>query len=92
MKTFDGASTGAPSGPADVSVPGWILRVEGRVIDVSLRSFAMANVKSGNGRIDKARPKFSTFLRSAVVELDQREAPTHPDGNVIEVSNFSLVC
>ena len=31
------------------------------------------------------RPKFSTFLRSVVVEMDNREAPTFPEGNIVEV-------
>ncbi|KAL7425133.1 SWI/SNF and RSC complex subunit Ssr3 [Cryptotrichosporon argae] len=53
-------------------VPGWVLRIEGRLVD------------SGNNRLDKTKRKFSTFLRSVVVELDGREVPTYPEGNIIE--------
>ncbi len=45
----------------------------------------MANAQSGNARLDKTRRKFSTFLRAAVVEMDGREAPTYPEGNIVEV-------
>ncbi|EIW71550.1 hypothetical protein TREMEDRAFT_42914 [Tremella mesenterica DSM 1558] len=55
-------------------IPGWVLRVEGRLLD------------SGNVRIDKTKRKFSTFLRRVVVEFDNREPPTYPEGNVVEWS------
>lgn len=42
--------------------------------------------QSGNVRLDKTKRKFSTFVRSAVVEFDHREAPTFPEGNIVEVS------
>lgn len=68
---------------------GWVLRVEGRVVDVSsigghARS-SLSWTQSGNARLDKTRRKFSTFLRSAVVEFDNRAPPTFPEGNVVEV-------
>jgi SWI/SNF-related matrix-associated actin-dependent regulator of chromatin subfamily D len=34
--------------------------------------------------LDKTRHKFTSFIRSAVVEIDQRSAPTYPEGNTIE--------
>lgn len=34
--------------------------------------------------MDKTRPQFSTFIRSAVIELDNRTAPTYPEGNTVE--------
>ncbi|RSH93276.1 SWI/SNF complex component snf12 [Saitozyma podzolica] len=57
---------------AGKGIAGWVLRVDGRLLD------------SGNARLDKTRRKLSTFLRSAVVEFDNREAPTFPEGNVVE--------
>ncbi|ORY34769.1 putative chromatin remodeling-related protein [Naematelia encephala] len=53
-------------------IPGWVLRVEGRLLD------------SGNVRLDKTKRKFSSFLRSVVVEFDNREPPTYPEGNIVE--------
>lgn len=49
-------------------------------------SVGQADWQSGNARLDKTRRKFSTFVRSAIVELDNREAPTFPEGNIVEVS------
>ncbi|KAI9638968.1 putative chromatin remodeling-related protein [Dioszegia hungarica] len=69
---------GPSSGPEAVDmdsgkgIAGWVLRIEGRLLD------------SGNARLDKTRRKFSTFVRSAIVELDNREAPTFPEGNIVE--------
>lgn len=34
--------------------------------------------------MDKQKRKFSSFLRTAVVEFDHREAPTFPEGNMVE--------
>ncbi|GMK59398.1 hypothetical protein CspeluHIS016_0800040 [Cutaneotrichosporon spelunceum] len=53
-------------------VAGWVLRIEGRLLD------------TGNNRLDKTKRKLSTFLRSLVVEFDNRESPTFPEGNVVE--------
>ncbi|KAK8849647.1 hypothetical protein IAR55_004982 [Kwoniella newhampshirensis] len=53
-------------------VAGWVLKIEGRLLD------------SGNTRLDKTKRKFTTFLRSAVIEFDNREAPTFPEGNIVE--------
>ncbi|WVR08081.1 hypothetical protein IAU60_005127 [Kwoniella sp. DSM 27419] len=53
-------------------IAGWVLKVEGRLLD------------SGNTRLDKSKRKFSTFLKSAVVEFDRREAPTFSEGNIVE--------
>ncbi|WWD20275.1 hypothetical protein CI109_104751 [Kwoniella shandongensis] len=58
-------------------VAGWVLKVEGRLLD------------SGNTRLDKTKRKFSTFLRSAIIEFDNREAPTFPEGNIVEWHNAS---
>jgi SWI/SNF-related matrix-associated actin-dependent regulator of chromatin subfamily D len=43
-----------------------------------------ANSQTGNHRLDKQKRKFSTFLRSLVVEMDNREAPTFSEGNIVE--------
>jgi SWI/SNF-related matrix-associated actin-dependent regulator of chromatin subfamily D len=48
--------------------------------------------QSGNARLDKTRKRFSTFLRSAIVEFDNREAPTFPEGNIVEVCQCVAVC
>ncbi|OCF43839.1 hypothetical protein I317_02281 [Kwoniella heveanensis CBS 569] len=53
-------------------IAGWVMKIEGRLLD------------SGNVRLDKTKRKFSTFLKSAVVEFDNREAPTFPEGNIVE--------
>ena len=42
--------------------------------------------QTGNARLDRSKRKFSSFLRSAVVEFDNREPPTYPEGNIVEVS------
>lgn len=34
--------------------------------------------------MDKHKRKLSSFLRSVVVEFDNREAPTFPEGNIVE--------
>ncbi|ORX37757.1 chromatin remodeling-related protein [Kockovaella imperatae] len=57
---------------AGKGIPGWVLRVEGRLLD------------TGNVRLDKTKRKFSSFIRSAVIEMDDRTAPTFPEGNVAE--------
>jgi hypothetical protein len=44
-----------------------------------------AHRQSGNARLDKIKRKFTSFIKSAVVEFDQREAPTYPEGNIVEV-------
>ncbi|ODN72925.1 hypothetical protein L202_08340 [Cryptococcus amylolentus CBS 6039] len=69
-----------PSAPkkkeVDVSngdgIAGWILKIEGRLLD------------SGNVRLDRTKRKFTTFLKSAIIEFDNREAPTYPEGNIVE--------
>ncbi|WVF68489.1 hypothetical protein IAT40_003256 [Kwoniella sp. CBS 6097] len=53
-------------------IAGWVMKIEGRLLD------------SGNVRLDKTKRKFSTFLKSAIVEFDNREAPTFPEGNIVE--------
>ncbi|OWT38076.1 hypothetical protein J008_04410 [Cryptococcus neoformans] len=53
-------------------IAGWILKVEGRLLD------------SGNVRLDKTKRKFTTFLKSAIIEFDNRDAPTFPEGNIVE--------
>ena len=64
-------------------IPGWVLRIEGRLLDVSNETTSRSQ-KSGNVRLDKTRPKFTNFIRSVVVELDNRTSPTYPEGNTIE--------
>lgn len=41
-------------------------------------------MQSGNARLDKTRRKFTTFLRSAVIDMDNRQHPTFPEGNIVE--------
>ena len=43
-----------------------------------------AEIQSGNARLDKTRRKFTTFLRAAVVEMENRQHPTFPEGNIVE--------
>jgi hypothetical protein len=74
-------------------IPGWVLRVEGRVLDVSWSTAIIPIVadqilQSGNTRLDKSKRKLSSFLRSAVIEFDNREPPTFPEGNIVEVELF----
>ena len=82
VKPPSGAPTSAVDPLVDVNtgkgVPGWNLRIEGRLLD------------SGNVRLDRTKRKFSTFLKRVVVEFDQREAPTFPEGNIVEVCFFPL--
>ncbi|WVQ79223.1 hypothetical protein IAT38_001319 [Cryptococcus sp. DSM 104549] len=74
--TATAAETKNVSGEVDVNsgkgVAGWILKVEGRLLD------------SGNVRLDKTKRKFSAFIKSAIVEFDRRDAPTFPEGNIVE--------
>lgn len=99
-----GQQTAKPQAPAPVpdldsgkNIPGWVLRVEGRLIDVSKRNHKLTalelTVQSGNARLDKVKRKFTSFIKSAVVEFDQREAPTYPEGNIVEVCspNMTLI-
>ncbi|KND03228.1 uncharacterized protein SPPG_02282 [Spizellomyces punctatus DAOM BR117] len=52
--------------------PSWTLRIEGRLLDLP------------NSRKPQANPpKFSTFVRSVIVEL-QRDKDLYPEGNIIE--------
>lgn len=44
----------------------------------------MNTIQSGNVRLDKAKRKFTTFLKSAIIEFDNRDAPTFPEGNIVE--------
>ncbi|WWC95792.1 hypothetical protein V866_002658 [Kwoniella sp. B9012] len=53
-------------------IAGWVMKIEGRLLD------------SGNTRLDRNKRKFSTFLNRVVVEFDNREAPTFPEGNIVE--------
>ncbi|WWC73727.1 uncharacterized protein I206_107699 [Kwoniella pini CBS 10737] len=53
-------------------IAGWVMKIEGRLLDV------------GNTRLDRTKRKFSTFLKSVIVEFDNREAPTFPEGNIVE--------
>ncbi|WWC92772.1 uncharacterized protein L201_007731 [Kwoniella dendrophila CBS 6074] len=53
-------------------VAGWVMKIEGRLLD------------SGNARMDRTKRKLSTFLKSVIVEFDNREAPTFPEGNIVE--------
>nr|ODN80287.1 hypothetical protein L203_05875 [Cryptococcus depauperatus CBS 7841] len=53
-------------------IAGWTLKIEGRLLD------------SGNVRLDKNKRKFTSFLKSAIVEFDNRDAPTFPEGNIVE--------
>jgi SWI/SNF-related matrix-associated actin-dependent regulator of chromatin subfamily D len=34
--------------------------------------------------LDKTRAKFTNYIRSVVVELDNRNSPTYPEGNTVE--------
>nr|XP_018260323.1 uncharacterized protein I303_07241 [Kwoniella dejecticola CBS 10117]OBR82481.1 hypothetical protein I303_07241 [Kwoniella dejecticola CBS 10117] len=53
-------------------IAGWVMKIEGRLLDF------------GNTRLDRTKRKFSTFLKSVIVEFDNREAPTFPEGNIVE--------
>lgn len=73
-------------------VAGWVLRIDGRLLDVSDQRWSwyydvsgLIAAQSGNARLDKTKRKFTSFLRSAVVEFDNRQAPTYPEGNIVEV-------
>ncbi|ODO08498.1 hypothetical protein L198_00228 [Cryptococcus wingfieldii CBS 7118] len=74
QKELDAAAAGlAPTGEANGDgIAGWILKIEGRLLD------------SGNVRLDRTKRKFTTFLKSAIIEFDNREAPTYPEGNIVE--------
>ncbi|KAL7408971.1 hypothetical protein BDY24DRAFT_404835 [Mrakia frigida] len=68
-----------PAGESDVpgpeagAIPSWALKIEGRLLD------------SGNPRLDKSsKRKFSTFLKSMVVELDRSDPSVQPGPNIIE--------
>ena len=79
-----------PENPIDVNtgqgIPGWVLRVEGRVMDVSRgQSWISADLQTGNVRLDKMKSRLSNFVRSAVIEFDGRQPPVFPEGNVVEV-------
>jgi hypothetical protein len=45
-----------------------------------------ANDQSGNARLDKVKRKFTSFIKAAIVDFGDRESPTYPEGNIVEVS------
>lgn len=57
---------------AQRTVPGWTLRIEGRLLD-----------PPNSRRQQQPQPKFTTFIKSVVVNLEQ-DQNSHPDGNILE--------
>ncbi|CAI2166789.1 20387_t:CDS:2 [Funneliformis geosporum] len=61
----------------DANTPAWILRIEGRLLDLPNAT-----------KSTKAPPrKFSSFFKSIIVELN-RDPEMYPDGNLIEARNL----
>jgi len=66
-------SSEAPNFETGQGIPAWQLKIEGRLLE-------LPNQRSR----DKGPPRqFSTFVKSAIVELD-RDPALYPDGNIVE--------
>ena len=81
---------GADNFEAGREAPGWTFRIEGRLLDVrcifwSIFLASSPIIQSALPRLNKGSPrKFSTFLKSMIVEFD-RDPTLYPDLNVVEV-------
>lgn len=86
-------------------VPSWTLRIEGRLLDVSADITLISSrvhafdddcpQQPGSRRPQPNPPKFSSFLKSVIVDI-QRDPNLYPEPNLVEVYatlvSHALVC
>jgi hypothetical protein len=95
---LDGSAKPEINAETGEGIPGWTLRVEGRLLDVRDR-FGVASgrtiklkhlfhgVQTGNNRIDRTTKKrFSNCIKSLIVDMDNREPQNFSEPNIVEVS------
>jgi hypothetical protein len=95
---LDGSAKPEINAETGEGIPGWTLRVEGRLLDVrgSVRyrfwlhyqaEHFFYGVQTGNNRIDRTTKKrFSNCIKSLIVDMDNREPQNFSEPNIVEVS------